>query len=282
MTFATLAAAAPAPVASGGLAACHPARLYAAAAVGFLGLVPPTAFALLVDDRLWLGTPIWMKPLKFELSLAVFFATLALFARWLPAAVVHARWHGVYAGSVVVATVAEMAWILGAAALGTGSHFNQSTPLAATLFNLAGVLAIWFTASTALYGVLIWRSADGPRSPAVRLGVAAGLVLTFVLTVVFAATMARNGSHFVPASAPNAGGVWVMGWSRTAGDLRVAHFFGTHAMQAVPAAALLAAALLKPRPATVATAGFVVAYVAVCVAIFVQGLAGQPFLPGGA
>ena len=134
MTFATFAAAAPTPLASGALAAWHhPARLYAAAAVGFLGLVPPTAFALLVDDCLWLGTPIWMKPLKFELSLAVFFTTLALFARWLPAAVVHTRWHGVYAASVVVATVAEIAWILGAAALGTGSHFNQATPLAATL-----------------------------------------------------------------------------------------------------------------------------------------------------
>ena len=121
------------------------------------------------------------------------------------------------------------------------------------------MLAIWFTASTALYGVLIWRSPDGPQSPAVRLGVAAGLVLTFVLTVVFAATMARNGGHFVPAGASDAGGLWAMGWSRTVGDLRVAHFFGTHAMQAIPAAALLAAALLPRRPATMAAAGFVAA-----------------------
>jgi hypothetical protein len=278
MTAAILAAA-PAPASSGALAAWHPARLYAAAAVGYLGLVPATAFALLVDDRVWYGIPIWIKPLKFEVSIAVFFATLALFARWLPAAVVGARWHRIYAASVVAGTVAEIAWILGAAALGTGSHFNEATPVAAALFNAAGAVAIWFTAATALYGVLIWRSPAGPRSPALRLGVSAGLVLTFVLTVVFAATMARNGSHLVPAGGSDVGGLWAMGWSRSVGDLRVAHFFGTHAMQAIPAAAAVAAAILAPRPATVATAAVVVAYLAVCVAVFAQALAGQPFLP---
>lgn len=280
MTLATFAAHGGACRPSVARAVWHPSRLYAAATVGFLALVPPTAFALLVDDRLWLGIPIWIKPLKFEVSLAVFFATLALFARWLPARVVHARWHRLYAASVVAATVAEMAWIAGAAALGTGSHFNEATPLAEALFKAAGVLAIWFTAVTALYGVLIWRSAEGPRSPALRLGVAAGLVLTFVLTLVFAVTMARSGSHLVPGGAPDAGGLRAMGWSRTVGDLRAAHFFGTHAMQAVPAAALVAAAVLPPRIATAATAGFALAWVALCVAVFARALAGQPFLPG--
>lgn len=255
-----------------------PARLYAAAALGFLVLALPTAVALLVDDRSHLGVPIWGKPLKFEVSLAVFFATLALCVRWLPPRVVASRWHGLYAGSVVVATVAEMAWILGAAALGTGSHFNQATPAAATLFALAGGVAVWFTAVTAVYGVLIWWSPVGPRAPALRLGLAAGLVLTFVLTVVFAATMARNGSHHVGAAASDAGGLAVLGWSRSVGDLRVAHFFGTHAMQAIPAAALVAVALLPARPAVVATAAFTLAYVAGAVALFVQALAGQPFL----
>lgn len=276
MTFPTLAAASVPAIAP----AWHPARLYAAATLGFLALVPPTVFALLVDDRLLYGIPIWVKPIKFEVSLAVFFATLAVFARWLPAATAGGRGHGALAIFVVAATAAEMAWILGAAALGTGSHFNQSTPVAAVLFALAGVLAVGFTAATAIYGVAIWRSPEGPRSPAVRLGVAAGLVLTFALTVVFAATMARNGSHLVPAGGSDAGGLPGMGWSRTAGDLRVAHFLGTHAMQAVPAAALVAAALMPPRPAMAATAAFAVAWIAFSVAVFGQALAGQPFLPG--
>lgn len=279
MTFPTLAAA---PVPAAPMPAWHPARLYAAATVGFLALVPPTVFALLVDDRLRYGVAIWVKPIKFEVSLAVFFATLAVCARWLPAATAGGRGHGALATCVVAATAVEMAWILGAAALGTGSHFNQSTPVAAALFALAGVLAVGFTAATAVYGVAIWRSPEGPRSPALRFGVAAGLVLTFALTVVFAATMARNGSHLVPAGGSDAGGLPGMGWSRTVGDLRVAHFFGTHAMQAVPAVALVAAALMPPRPATAATAAFAVAWLAFSVAVFVQALAGQPFLPGTA
>ena len=261
-------------------AAWDPARLYAGAALAFLVLALPTGVALLADDRSYLGVAIWRKPLKFEISLAVFFATLALYVRWLPPRVVAARWHGWYAASVVAATVAEMAWILGAAALGTGSHFNQATPAAATLFALAGVFALYFTAVTAVYGVMIWRSPAGPRSPALRLGLAAGLVLTFVLTVVFAATMAQTGSHLVGGAGSDAGGLALMGWSRTAGDLRVAHFFGTHAMQALPLGALVAAALLPPRPAVAATAVLALAYVAFSAALFAQALAGQPFLPG--
>jgi hypothetical protein len=259
-------------------AARDPARLYAAAALGFLVLALPTAVALLVDDRSHLGIPIWRKPLKFEVSLAVFFATLALSVRWLPPRVVASRWHGANAASVVAATVAEMAWILGAAALGTGSHFNRATPAAATLFVLAGVVAVWFTAVTAVYGVMIWRSPVAPRAPALRLGLAAGFGLGFVLNVVFDATMARNGSHLVGSAVSDAGGLAVMGWSRTAGDLRVAHFFGTHAMQAIPVAALVAVALLPPRPAVAATVAFALAYVAGAVALFAQALAGQPFL----
>jgi sugar lactone lactonase YvrE len=40
-----------------------------------------------------------------------------------------------------------------------------------------------------------------------------------------------------------ANGIWLMKWSRDGGDLRVAHFFGTHAMQVLP----LLTALLPAR-----------------------------------
>ena len=69
-----------------------------------------------------------------------------------------------------------------------------------------------------------------------------------------------------------------MGWSRTAGDLRVAHFFGTHAMHAVPLAGFLAGRLLAPRPALMATWLAAALWAAFCVATFAQALAGRPFL----
>jgi hypothetical protein len=106
-----------------------------------------------------------------------------------------------------------------------------------------------------------------------------GLLLTFVLTLVFAGTLSENGSHFVGAGDSDAGGLWLMGWSREVGDLRVPHFFGTHAMHFVPLAGLVAGRTLAPRPAVAATAGFALLYTGLCVATFAQALAGRPFLP---
>jgi hypothetical protein len=106
-----------------------------------------------------------------------------------------------------------------------------------------------------------------------------GLVLTFGLTLVLAGTLSQNGSHFVGGSGSDAGGLWLMGWSRDGGDLRVAHFFGTHALHAVPLAGLLAGRWLAPRPARAVTWAVATAWTALCIATFVQALGGKPFLP---
>ncbi len=135
-----------------------------------------------------------------------------------------------------------------------------------------------FTASTLVYGVLISRNRRPGFDPALRTGLALGLILTLLLSVVFAGAMANNGSHFVGPATSDAGGLWLMGWSREVGDLRVAHFLGTHAMHAVPLAGFLAGRLLPRRPAVAATWGFAALWVALCVATFLQALAGQPFL----
>jgi hypothetical protein len=65
----------------------------------------------------------------------------------------------------------------------------------------------------------------------------------------------------------------VFGWSRTGGDLRVAHFFGLHAMQVLPLAAWV---LGRARTAFVLVA---LGWTALGVWTFVEALAGRPFLP---
>ena len=127
--------------------------------------------------------------------------------------------------------------------------------------------------------MLIARNRRPGFDPALRAGLALGLVLTFVLSVVFAGYMSNTGSHFVGAAASDAGGLWPMGWSRAVGDLRVAHFFGTHAMHAVPLAGFVAGRVLPARPAVLATWGVRGALGgASALAVFAQALAGRPFL----
>jgi hypothetical protein len=253
--------------------------VFAAAGVVFLLMIPPTLWAMLLDDRTHLGLDIWLKPMKFEVALAIFAFSMAFYARWLPEGVVGRRWRRVYVGSVVAAMGAEIAWIAGAAALGTSSHFNP-TPVGMAFYAAAGVLAVWFTGSALVYGVLIARNREPGFDPALRSGLALGLGLTFVLSVAFAGYMSNSGSHFVGAAASDAGGLAVMGWSREVGDLRVAHFFGTHAMHAVPLAGFVAGRVLAPRPAVWATWGFAALWVALSAAVFAQALAGRPLLAG--
>ena len=52
-----------------------------------------------LDPRLFQGDDIWLKPVKFQIALTIYFLTLAFFARWLPAGMTAgARWR-VYAGA---------------------------------------------------------------------------------------------------------------------------------------------------------------------------------------
>ena len=250
---------------------------FAAAGVAFLLMIPPTLAALLADDRLHLGVDIWTKPLKFQAALAIFCFTMSAYARWLPEGVLAARWWRRYVVTVVAAMLAEIIWITGAAALGTSSHFNTS-PVGMGLYALMGVLAVWFTASTL---VLAWQIARNRRAdvdPALRTGLVLGLVLTFLLSVAFAGYMSNSGGHLV-GTASEASGLWPMGWSRTVGDLRVAHFFATHAMHALPAFGFVAGRALAPRWSVPLSWAFALAYAAFCAAVFAQALDGRPFLP---
>ena len=64
--------------------------------VVLLAMVPPTVAAALFDGRQFLGIDIWLKPLKFELALALYAFTLAFYARWLPTGTLGRRWYRLY------------------------------------------------------------------------------------------------------------------------------------------------------------------------------------------
>lgn len=264
------------PRAPAGFFAGEP-RLAAAGALIALSLAV-TLSAAALDARLFQGDSVWLKPVKFQLSLSLYLLSLAFFARWLPEGLTRRRaWRG-YAWVVILAVVAELIWIAGSAAAGVGSHYNVSTPLMARTYQLMGVLAVLLTSASLVWGVAIGLNRSTGLAPALKLAIVLGLVLTFVLTVPIAATLAQGNGHFVGTPATGAA-LPVLGWSREVGDLRSAHFLATHAMHVLPLIGLALVALLPGRAAVVAVSAASALYVALVLWTFLLGLDGRPLVP---
>ena len=277
--------AAPAPPLPGWpaalLAPFRHAPVLAGGALLMLAVIPPTLAAMHLDDRTYLGLDIWVKPLKFEAALAIYLGILAVYAAWLPESVLHRSWFRRMCAMAVFCTVAEIIWIGGAAALGTASHFNRATPLAGTVYGLMGIIAVLLTAPSLVFAVAFARDRDSALPPAFRLSLVTGLGLTVALTLPVAGFMSSGESHLVGAAGTSdAAGLAVLGWSRTAGDLRVAHFFATHAMHVIPALGWLASRGLAPDRAILAVAAAALGYTVLVIITFAQALFGEPFLAG--
>lgn len=196
---------------------------------------------LAVDDRTLLGAPIWAKPLKFAISGAAYGLTWS----WLCTLIDH-RQRTVRRASltIVILLTAELAIITYQAARTRRSHFNFETIPDAILYEIMAVsiVAVWCGALALT--VLVVRSHIQDRS--LKLTVAIGAVLSLIgvglgaLMTLPTGTQLETlttggttlGAHTV--GAPDGGpGLPLLGWSTTAGDLRIPHFVGMHALQAL-------------------------------------------------
>ncbi len=251
---------------------------YTRLAVFIAAAMIPLLGALTLDDRLFQGGSVWIKPLKFHVALIVYLITLAVLARFASTEITRKAWWRWHERAVVLAVVLELIWIAGAAALATESHFNQ-TPVGAAIYSLMGVAAVLLTSASTSLAWAIHRHPAGTLAPALRTGLAWGLGLTLPLTLITAGTLSSMGSHWVGGTASDAGGLWLMGWSRDGGDLRVAHFFATHAMHVVPLAALTCMSMFG-RDARTPVHVISLAYVGLVALTFVQALMGRPFIAG--
>ena len=225
-------------------------------AVGALMLVVAGASAagMLVDPRTITGAPAWLKPFKFAVSTAVYSLTLA----WIFGSL--SDWPRVRRGvgwTTAIVFVLEVAIIDTQAWRGTTSHFNVSTPVNAVLFAVMGVAILLQTLVSVAVAVALWRQrfADRPLGWALRLGMTltiAGALIGPLMTRPTPAQLAdaRAGERMTIAGAHSVGGpdggpgLPVTGWSRNHGDLRVPHFVGLHAVQAL---ALVAVGLRRWR-----------------------------------
>lgn len=228
-----------------------------------LAAMLPAAIAWGLDDRMLRGASVWIKPLKFMLSVAVLAWTLAWFIGHLPPE----RRHGWGVRAVVALVLGaggfEIAYITLQAALGQGSHFNVGDRWHATMYTLMGIGAVLLTASQPLLAALLWRWPDRQRPRVLRMGVTAGLVLSFVLGGGVGLALSTQ----MPASSP---GLPLLGW-HLASDLRPAHFVGLHAAQALPLVGAWLARHGRGGHWMLAAAGV---YALACILLAVRGWAG--------
>ena len=231
------------------------------------------SIVMLFDSTQVMGINRLIKPIKFFVSIAFFLWTVVIYLRYLKG---HDRLATVLTWGFIAIFAVEMAAIVYQAARGVTSHFNTSTAFDGMIF---GMMGLSITVSTVLTGILTYQyfrsDIDLPRS--IVCGMRLGLLI-FLAGSFEGGYMSAQLGHAVGV-ADGGAGLSVVNWSTTGGDLRVAHFLGLHAFQAVPLFAYLLERL-RVGMSTPLTGGFAFIYFSVFTLVFVQALLGRPLIAG--
>jgi hypothetical protein len=189
---------------------------------------------LAVDRREVLGDLVWLKPLKFSISIALYIVTF----RWLRRRIPRSKLSDLAALVGTLALMVEELLIGLQAARAVQSHFNNTTTFDASIYTamaifvglvfMAGVVLTWVSFRTPTLDPIVRPIASG-GSFVMLLGMGAAVVMTsqqgpFPTGI--------QGAHSV-GGLDGGAGLPVVGWSTSHGDLRASHFVGIHALQAL-------------------------------------------------
>ncbi len=241
--------------------------------LGFILLFFVLAVISIFDAPQILGINRWIKPMKFASSIGIFLLTVAVFLSFVRG---YESSKLIVAWTMILTMIGEMIVIVLQAARGTTSHFNTATGLDGALFGLMGAL-IALNTLAAIYLLFLYFTAEISLPAPIVWGVRLGMIL-FLMASVEGGVMLSQSSHSVGAADGGAGLPFV-NWSSEAGDLRVAHFIGLHAMQILPVAALAFVWLqdyFRQLNPTILTFVLALVYFAAFNFLFLQAMRGQP------
>ncbi|MDG4810575.1 hypothetical protein O7634_27795 [Micromonospora sp. WMMD1120] len=243
-----------------------------------------TTVGIVADPRVLTGAPIWLKPFKFAVSFVLYGGTLAWMLSLLPR---RSRVAERAVTVIVAVAVIEMVVIVAQVVRGQTSHFNDSSPLNTALFAIMGAAIMVLFVAHLVLGIvlLIRRIPDRVANRAVGWGLglsALGMLAAVPMTLPIQdpGIEGISGAHSVGV-VDGGPGLPVLGWSTTGGDLRIGHFVGLHALQALPILAIVLSRFAtrldeRTRARLVVVAG--TAYGVLTVLLTWQALRGQPLL----
>ncbi|WP_125232020.1 hypothetical protein [Leptospira adleri] len=217
-------------------------------AISLFILIP----ALLIDPRQVTNSPIWLKPIKFALSTSTYSFTLVWILQYIRGkekAVRRLSWI-----ITIMLTIENLA-IYGQAFRGESSHFNITSPLNGMIFSIMGtaITILWFAHIVIAFYLFRQKIENKSLLESFRwgMGIAAlGMILGFFMTAprpdqieaMKLGILKANGGHTFGAE-DGGPGLPVLGWSTIAGDMRIPHFIGIHAMQLIPMLAVILGSL---------------------------------------
>ncbi len=203
-----------------------PILFYIVAIHMLLGLASFVAF--FIDDRTLMGISVWVKPIKFCLSGGIYIFTIGFLITRYP----YSRLKKNIINNMVSWTMLiEIFIIVFQASRGVQSHYNHSSAFDGLLFTTMGYL---IGVNVFVMFVLLIDSLRLKLkvSRPVQWAIAIGWVV--VIGGCWAGgKMIGQMAHTV-GMADGGPGIPFLNWSSVAGDLRIAHCFGLHAIQIIP------------------------------------------------
>lgn len=229
---------------------------------------------MLIDERTLMGVNVWLKPLKFCISTLIYLMTIGFFTHLYK----YGKRKKNFINHLVSWTLSvELLIIVGQGARGVQSHYNMSSPMDGILFAAMGILVAVNVLVMVMF--LIDTLRNKPQLGYTLLG---GLLVAWI-AILYGSSV---GGQMISQMSHNVGvvdggkGLPLVNWSLSGGDLRIAHFFGIHAIQIIPLVVFQFTKRFHASPlkAGLLSAVFSLAYVGMMGLTFYQAKHGIPLL----
>ena len=189
--------------------------------------------ASLIDDRTLMGISVWIKPLKFLISGAIYILTLGFLITLYPFS---KRKKNLLNNIVSWSFLIEIGLIIYQGSRGVQSHYNRSNSFDSLIYTAMGILIAINVLIMALFIFdTIRLKLKTPKL--LQWAILLGWLILFFGSLV-GGLMISKMSHNIGIE-DGGPGLPLVNWSTIAGDLRVAHFFGLHGLQIIPIFGLL-------------------------------------------